>query len=378
MKHPRTAWSISVSFGFWALLATAGCDEEGGAGGTGGQAAATGGRVGTSTGSGGVPGSGGIAVGGQPGAGGMAGASGASGNVSDASSLDSVGETGDALSTADGAAQKSWTCPAGPFEAPKAATRTAVCGGISKYGWNEGPTWIAKENAFFYSNFVVLAAGPGDMIKFTPATGQCETFIVGNGCNGLAVAPDGNILAACHTPRAVLKYDTATKQSTVVVDKHMNQPLDSVNDLVVHSNGTIYFTNHTAELGGRPAGVGQALFRIDPAGMLILVAKGGVNGIALSPDEKRLYVVGMGVWDLDEKGLPSNRRGFVLGGDGIAMDCAGNVYDQSGTIRNPEGQQVGTFPGGTNMAFGGVDGKTLLVVRNKEAFTVQMNIPGLP
>ena len=279
-----------------------------------------------------------------------------------------------------GSLAKQWSCPPGPFDPPKRRPphSPSARGFTFKYNWNEGPTWIASQDAFFFSNFVINASGPGDMIKFTPGTGACETFIVGDGCNGLAVAPDGNIIAACQTPRAVMHYDVATKRGRVLADMAEGQMLDSVNDLVAHSNGTIYFTNPIYELGGRPSGLGQAVLRMDPAGAISVIARGGVNGIALSPDEKRLYVVLQGVWDLDDQGVPSNPRSFALGGDGIAVDCAGNIYDDSGGIRNAEGQQIGTFPAGTNMAFGGSDGKTLFVVGNTTAHSVQMNIPGLP
>ena len=80
--------------------------------------------------------------------------------------------------------------------------------------------------------------------------------------------------------------------------------LDSPNDIVVHRNGNIYFTNPPNDLGGRPVGYGPALMRIDPMGQLSVIAKGKVNGIAISPDERRLYVVFQGVWDLDEQGVP--------------------------------------------------------------------------
>ena len=262
---------------------------------------------------------------------------------------------------------------------PKAGASKSICGNIQKYNWSEGPTWIASQNAFFFSNFVVGAAGPGDMIKYTPATDTCETFLERVGCNGLGVSNDGQILATCHTSRAVMKYDPVTKSGTVLVKTVDGRMLDSPNDLIQHSNGTIYFTNATYELAGRPGGLGLAVLRIDPAGMVTVINRGQVNGIGLSPDQKKLYVGHQGVWDLDDAGVPVKKAGnFPLGGDGFAVDCAGNVYNQSGGVFNPQGQRIGSVPGGTNMAFGGADGKTLLVVKNRSAQVVQMNVPGLP
>jgi gluconolactonase len=365
MRKPPTAFGI--------LIAIACSSGNPGGGGAYDAADATGGAPGGSGGTGGVRTGTGGSAGAEAGAGG--GPGGAAG--SDASAGVDVSAPVDVAASAP-----LWTCPAGPFEAPKAGPSKAVCGGFNfKYGWNEGPTWVAGQNAFFFSNFTINGGnmGNGDMIKFTPATGQCETFIADNGCNGLAAMPDGSLVAVCQKPRAVLKYDLATRKSTVLAEMADGKMLDAPNDVVVHRNGTIYFTNPPNDLGGRPVGYGPALMRIDPMGQLSVIAKGQVNGIAISPDERHLYVVYQGVWDLDEQGVPLKKSGaFPLGGDGLAVDCAGNVYDQGSNIHNSQGQAMGKFPGGTNMAFGGPDGKTMLVVSGKGAHTVEMNIPGLP
>jgi gluconolactonase len=322
------------------------------------------------------------------GSGGRAGTSGGAGggagmSTPDAAQPETIPPAVDAeasdTSAPDATATAAPRCPPGPYEAPKVGARKDICAGFQvKYNWNEGPTWVASQKAFFFSNFVMMQPGPGDMIKYDPATDKCEVFIAGNGCNGLAVDGEGNIIAVCQTPRALLKFDLATKQSTVLVDMVDGQKLDSPNDLAIHANGTIYFSNTTFELGGRPQGLGPALLRFDPSGMVHLVAKGGINPLGLSPDQKRLYAMG-GWWDLDDQGVPVKKNGgFTLGNDGITLDCAGNVYTASGTIVSPQNQQIGRFAGGTNAAFGGEDGKTLLVVGGRNMHTVQMNLPGLP
>ena len=363
------------------VLFFAACGKSGGE-----EPPASGGSSGNESGGGGARagGSGGQASGGSDGGG--AGAAGNGGAMpADADTPDLMVAPPDA-STDEGTVPASdmapvatsW-CPPGPFEAPKPGASQNVCPGFAvNYDWNEGPTWLASQKAFFFSNFVMRAAGPGDMIKFDPATNKCEIFIAGNGCNGLTVDRDGNILAACHTPRALMKYDPVTKKGTVVVDMIEGQKVDSPNDVVAHPNGTIYFSNTTLELAGRPVGYGSALMRVDPAGMVHLIARGSINPLGLAPDQKRLYAMG-GYWDLDDAGVPIKKGGaFTLGGDGIAIDCAGNVYIDSGGIISPQNQRIGSYPGGTNSAFGGEDGKTLLVVGGRNMHTVQMNIPGLP
>ena len=257
-----------------------------------------------------------------------------------------------------------------------------VCGDFDfAYPYNEGPTWIASEGAFFFTNFDRGEAESGDIIKYTPGVG-CEKFIEGVGCNGLAVSNDGNLLGACHQTRSIEKFDVATKIATTVADMFMGELLDSPNDLVQHENGGIYFTNPTYELDGRPEGVGTAIFWIDPDGALTrLDPTGSPNGIALTPDGSTLFVVGTGRWEIAADGTPSNHQGGGIGGDGMAMDCAGNLYTSGGSIQDAEGNGLGNFPGGTNLAFGGENGTTLLVVHDYDptsARTVQMNIPGLP
>lgn len=243
--------------------------------------------------------------------------------------------------------------------------------------WNEGPTWVASQGAFFFTNFVVRSGSGGDIIKYTPGEG-CEFFIRDLGCNGLAVSNDGNLLAACQETRSVLRIDLETKQTATVADSYMGTMLDTPNDLVQHTNGTIYFTNPTNELDGRPAGVGPATFRIDPSGEVSLIAEGDCNGIALSPDETKLYVLLSGMWDLDAEGVPSNPEAMFTRGDGMAVDCAGNVY-ANGSIFSPDGENIGSWGNGTNLAFGGEDGQTLFVVASgAQLRELTMNVPGLP
>jgi len=322
-----------------------------------------GGQAGT-TASGGAAGSGGVATGGG-GSGGGGGRDGGSGGAS--------------IDAASDAPAKKFSCPPGPFPRPMAGQAQAVCAGFQfNYTYNEGPTWIPSQQAFFFSNFPMGQATRGDIVKYTLG-GQCEVFLRDVGCNGLGLSPSGNLMAACQQPRAVMEYDVVTKAGTVLADMYMGKMLDSPNDLVAHSSGSIYFSNPNYELGGRPPGIGPALFWRDPAGALTLVETGEVNGVTLSDDEKTLYVVAGGAWDIDATGRPSNNRASFADGDGIATDCAGNIYSSTGSITNPQGQSVGTFQGGTNLAFGGPDGMTLIVVGGGTTVrTIRMNLPGFP
>jgi gluconolactonase len=277
------------------------------------------------------------------------------------------------------------TCPAGPFDPPEALDQMDVCTGFDfMYNYNEGPTWVASQGAFYFSNFVQGAQGEvfdGHIIKYTPG-GDCEVAFDVAGTNGLARSADGNLLGASHLTRSISHYNLATKEVTIVADMYMASMLDSPNDLIEHANGSIYFTNPTYEVGERVPGFGRAVFRIDPLGVMSLIDQPGnePNGIALSPAGDKLYVVNSGVYDLDAQGVPSDSATQMdLNADGLGVDCAGNVYRSGGTIQGSDGQQVGNFPGGTNLAFGGADQKTLLVVHDGASVrVVTMNVPGLP
>ena len=170
-----------------------------------------------------------------------------------------------------------------------------------------------------------------------------------------------------------MEYDVVTKQGKMLATMAGGQMLDAPNDLISHTNGTIYFSNTTFELGNRPQGLGSALVMISPAGMTTVIQKGGLNGMALSPDQKTLYVVEMGVWNLDDNGIPTTKTNQAgPGGDGIGMDCAGNLINTSENY-------------GTNVAFGGPDGKTMIAVGGgngagppTSAKIIQMTVPGFP
>jgi gluconolactonase len=333
--------------------------------------------------------------------------SGASAASTGASGTGSGGDAGSGTATGSGAdggqpeggvgTVARFVCPAAPFPTPVAGQPQNVCTTFPyKYNWNEGPTWIASQQAFFFSNFVHGAAGPGDIIKYTPG-GDCETWVSGDavagsanfsvGCNGLTAAYDGRLVGVCQGGRAVEAYDMTTKQMTILASMYMGKLLDSPNDVAAHSNGSIYFSNPTYELGDRPQGFGPAVFYIDRTGVLNLIQtvnNAQPNGIAISPDEKTLYVEidgsGVKTYDLDVNGVPSNGpQNFTHTTDGMSVDCAGNLYLSNGDIIGPTGTQVGTFPGGTMAAFGGADGKTLIVVGSGLGlYTLQMNVPGAP
>ncbi|HVR63468.1 MAG TPA: hypothetical protein VMU50_16320 [Polyangia bacterium] len=156
----------------------------------------------------------------------------------------------------------------------------------------------------------------------------------------------------------------------VIADSYMNKTFNSPNDLIAHSSGSIFFSNPTYE-SIVPAGgsTGPAVFWIDPMEVVHppLAMGGAPNGVALSPDEKTLFVVGAGTWKIDDSGAPvdGSHQGNGPGGDGIAVNCGGQIFAPP-----------------TNSCFGGDDGKTMFIVSggggNVHAETAQMMVPGIP
>ncbi|HVU53222.1 MAG TPA: SMP-30/gluconolactonase/LRE family protein, partial [Polyangia bacterium] len=268
-------------------------------------------------------------------------------------------------------------CPPGPFGPQTRGASKAICNGggfTYRYDYVEGPTWISTQNAFFFSNFVHADSGPnkmaGDIIKATlNADGSvtCEQWLMDVGCNGLAVSATGKLLGTCHGPRAVMEYDPVTKQGRTVANMYNGKMLESPNDLIADSRGNIYFSNPDYELGGRTPGGTVGAYWIDPTGKVTQLSAGGEpNGVALSPDEKTLYIVQAGVWTLDDAGVPTKTNMGAPGGDGLAVDCAGRI------TADP-----------TNSAYGGPDGKTLIVVsgsgiNNIGAKLIPVSVPGFP
>jgi gluconolactonase len=334
-----------------------------GAAGTGGTTGAAGSNTGAA-GTGGTTGAAGATAGTSGAAGATAGASGSGG---------AGGSTGFAGATGF----TRFMCPPGPFGAQMRGTSMPICkgGGFTyRYDYVEGPTWISTQHAFFFSNFVHSDSGPnkmaGDIIKATLNTDgsvTCEQWLMDVGCNGLAVSATGTLLGTCHGPRAVMEFDPVTKAQRTVVNMYNGKMLESPNDLIADSRGNIYFSNPDYELGGRTPGGTVGAYWIDKTGKITQLSAGGEpNGVALSPDEKTLYIVQAGVWTLDDNGTPTKTNQGAPGGDGLAVDCAGRI------TADP-----------TNSAYGGPDGKTMIVVsgsgiNNIGAKIFSVTVPGFP
>ncbi|HTV24049.1 MAG TPA: SMP-30/gluconolactonase/LRE family protein, partial [Polyangiaceae bacterium] len=341
-----------------------------------------------------------------------AGSSGASGSGSSMEGVDVSGplDTGNGGSSSAGEAGGSGgagagdagaapsdvasVCPPGPFAAsplPAGATPQAVCTGMT---FTEGAVWVDRLQTLFFSDFAIGDAASnfnGPIMAYTPG-GECEEFIADAGTNGLAIAPDGNLLGARHSTQTLTLFDLGTKQSSVFVADNGGLAFNSPNDIAVRSDGNIYFTDPNYMLGNRTSEQPTRAYRRDPSGAISVIDAGAnPNGITLSPDESRLYLSHLGggrndvvVFDVDPSGALGEPAPFVnVGSDGMAIDCAGNLYiTQGGQVRvfSPDGEPLGQLaaPGAANVAFGGPERRTLFITATGTLFQVELAIPGLP
>ena len=165
-----------------------------------------------------------------------------------------------------------------------------------------------------------------------------------------------------------------------MADKYEGKKFNAPNDVVVKSDGTVWFTDPDYGLGKQPKEVaGLYVYRLDPkSGSISVVVEDcdHPNGLCFSPDEKRLYVADSGkphlirAYDVQKNGTVDNGRVFCVidkgGPDGIRCDAKGRVFSSAGDgvhIFDADGALIGKIlvpETPANLCFGGKDGKTLL------------------
>jgi gluconolactonase len=251
------------------------------------------------------------------------------------------------------------------------------------FAFIEGPVWISKVGTLFFSD---NASSPSERIfKVVPPATSATLFVGTSGSNGLAVDNDNQIVTADQRNRRIARFDSTSGQS---VGTPISTGNAKPNDVIVRSDGTIYFTD--------PA---TGFYQISTAGVVSAAMKptqgSQPNGIVLSIDENTLYVGDVGNKSItkytvaaDGAVTTASAAAFVAQTksgtvDGMCVDCAGNVY--AGTSNGVEvyssaGTYIGTVPTGesSNCTFGGTDRKTMYVTSRSVLKYVKLNVPGLP
>ena len=277
------------------------------------------------------------------------------------------------------------------------------------FAFTEGPVWVPEMNALLFSdpnrNTIYRYGQDGALSVFRTPSGYAGADIAAYGqpgSNGLALDPQGRLTIDEHGNRRVTRLE-ADGQVTVLVDRYEGKRLNSPNDLVYRSDGTLFFTDPPF---GLPKFFGDPRKELPFSGVfalrggtLRLVTKEltGPNGIAFSPDERYLYV---GNWDEQRKVVmryEATADGTYANGtvlfdmtsalgedaiDGMKVDARGNLY-VSGPggiwILSPAGTHLGTIitPWHVhNMAWGDADRQTLYLCAQDRLYRIRLNIPG--
>jgi len=304
---------------------------------------------------------------------------------------------------------------------PAGATMERVATGFK---WLEGPIWA--DHSLYFADI------PGNRIcKWTPGAGV-STFLQPSGykgsaayggpepgSNGMTLDARGRLTVAGHAQRDVYRFESLSPNATITIlaDSYQGKKLNSPNDLVYKSDGSLYFTDppyglrtqsdHDPEKQLQVNGVYRIPHALeqkpgappDRASLRLLITDlTRPNGIAFSPDEKYLYVNNSEpkkIWmryrvqpdgSLTDAKLLYDATADTRPGapDGMKVDQEGNIYSAGPGgvwIFSPDGKPLATilFPEKVaNLNWAGPDRKTLYIVASSSIYRVRLKIPGDP
>ncbi|BAZ19828.1 SMP-30/gluconolaconase/LRE domain-containing protein [Kalymmatonema gypsitolerans NIES-4073] len=256
--------------------------------------------------------------------------------------------------------------------------------------FTEGPVWNP-------SGFLFFSDIPADTIYKWTTNGISVFRRPAGNPNGNTFDRQGRLITAQHNRQ--LTRTEKNGKITILAERYQGKRFNSPNDVVVKSDGSIYFTDPPYGIQKEQEELGfYGIYRWKPDGTLTLLNKEMVrpNGIAFSPDEKKLYVsdsekLHIRVFDVQSDGTLANSRVFAeLPGstdkgapDGMKVDAKGNIYcSGSGGVWffSPTGQLLGKIPvpeSVTNLAWGNKDYKTLYITAGKSIYRIRLNIAGI-
>ena len=273
--------------------------------------------------------------------------------------------------------------------------------------WCEGPVWMGDWGCLLWSDI------PNHrVLRWTEEDGHISVYQRDSGyANGHARDLQGRLIAMEHDTRRVRRreYDGTW---TILCDRFDGKPLNAPNDVAVHRDGSIYFSDPgygiLNDYEGHKAAfeLPTRVYRIDPAGHVSIAAEGPMtrpNGLCFSPDYKKLYVVdtgapdgtkhvpGITVFDVNGAAL-SNPRAFADFApgqtDGIRCDTDGNLWcawgwggpDTNGVrVHHPDGSVLAVLhlpEVAANLCFGGAKRNRLFICASTSLYGIYVNATG--
>ena len=282
--------------------------------------------------------------------------------------------------------------------------------------FTEGPAVHADGTVYFSdieNNRIMMLAPDGVKSVFRQPSGRTNgnTFDQQGRllhCEGAEFGADGG--------RRITRTNLETGDYEVLTERFDGVRYNAPNDICVDGQGRIYFTDPCYGDRSQMEMEIEGVYRIDLDGSVTRILEQPhierPNGIAVTQDSKRLYLVdscptiggNRKIWafDLDAAGNPSNQHVVIdfapgRGGDGMRLDRAGNLYIAAGIMAPRGPHETGDVPPGiyivtpegelksripiredvlTNLAFGGADGRTLYITAGKTLFTARVATPG--
>jgi gluconolactonase len=265
-------------------------------------------------------------------------------------------------------------------------------------GPTEGPLWWKEGGYLLFSDI-----NASKRMKYTPGQGVTVFQEKTNQANGLTRDLQGRLLACEHETRRVTRQEL-DGSLTVIANSFQGRRLNRPNDLVVRSDGSIYFTDPWSSPAAREQWdlTFSGVYRLTPdLGTMTLLLDDMLfpNGLAFTPDESVLYVDDLlrghiRAFDIAANGTLARQTDRVFADlrgsepgvpDGMKVDTAGNVYCGGAGgiyILDPKGKKLGRIVHGenatTNIGFGGDDWKTLFFTTRNTLGSVNVKIPGIP
>jgi|SRR5580704_1714940 gluconolactonase len=290
---------------------------------------------------------------------------------------------------------------------------------VSNFGFLEGPVWVRKGGYLLFSDI------PANVInKWSPDDGKVSIFLAYSGftgtddsgagmqlnngfatvtllgSNAVTLDPHGRVVYCAHGDRQVVRLEEDGRR-TVLASQYEGKRLNSPNDLVYKSDGSLYFTDPAAGLRNGNDDPKKELpftgvYLLKDGKLQLLTKDFRPNGLAFTPDEKHLYLINSDKksilrYDVQPDDTITNAQAFIDmsldkapgGPDGMKVDQKGNVYCTGPGgfwIMSAEGKHLATVLTPevvANLAFGGADGKTLFLMGRTSLYQIHLKVPGI-